>query len=377
MMRNRLGSVVFTLVVAAVMLLCVTVAGAEVIPFDSGRWKYDPGAANVEEYLGRTSLFVKGGIAYVADVEFTNGVIEFDVALPDDRGFIGGVFRLTDAYNYEDFYMRPHQSGKPDATQYTPVFNDLAGWQLYHGDGYSANVTYDYDTWIHLKIVVSGETAEVFIGDGDQPALVVNELKFGVRSGKVGVKATAGFAPAHFSGFSVTAMDDPPMTGKPAPAKPAEPGTIMAWEVSNAFDFARIDGITRLPEDLKGDFTWSRLECESTGLANIARLRTIGEGANAVFARVSIESDRDQTTVLLVGFSDVAVVCLNDNVLYVGNNTYRSRDYRYLGTIGFFDSVYLHLKKGNNELWIAVGENFGGWGLQARFEDASGIRVNE
>ena len=71
------------------------------------------------------------------------------------------------------------------------------------------------------------------------------------------------------------------------------------------------------------------------------------------------------------------MVCLNDDVLYVGNNTYRSRDYRYLGTIGFFDSVYLPLKKGDNQLWIAVGENFGGWGLQARFEDASGIRVNE
>ena len=31
--------------------------------------------------------------------------------------------------------MRPHKSGKPDALQYTPVFNGLSAWQLYYGDG--------------------------------------------------------------------------------------------------------------------------------------------------------------------------------------------------------------------------------------------------
>ena len=32
--------------------------------------------------------------------------------------------------------MRPHQVGNPDAIQYTPVFNGLSAWQLYHGDGF-------------------------------------------------------------------------------------------------------------------------------------------------------------------------------------------------------------------------------------------------
>ncbi|MCH8059016.1 MAG: hypothetical protein IIA11_01020 [Proteobacteria bacterium] len=44
-----------------------------------------------------------------------------------------------------------------------------------------------------------------------------------------------------------------------------------------------------------------------------------------------------------------------------GNNAYQSRDYRYLGTIGLFDAIMLPLAVGDNELWIAVSEAFGGW----------------
>ena len=66
---------------------------------------------------------------------------------------------------------------------------------------------------------------------------------------------------------------------------------------------------------------------------------------------------------------------LNGRLLYTGNNGYRTRDYRYLGTIGYFDAVTLPLEKGSNELWFAVSESFGGWGVQAAFEDTGGITI--
>ena len=59
-----------------------------------------------------------------------------------------------------------------------------------------------------------------------------------------------------------------------------------------------------------------------------------------------------------------------------GDNGYRSRDYRYLGTIGFFDSVTLPLKEGRNEVVIAVSESFGGWGLQASLESFEGLTLS-
>ena len=69
-----------------------------------------------------------------------------------------------------------------------------------------------------------------------------------------------------------------------------------------------------------------------------------------------------------LGFSDRAVVYLNGRALYRGDDTYRSRDYRFLGSIGWYDTVYLPLVEGANDLLIAVSESFGGWGIQARFD---------
>ena len=57
---------------------------------------------------------------------------------------------------------------------------------------------------------------------------------------------------------------------------------------------------------------------------------------------------------------------LNGTLIYAGDNTYLTRDYRYLGTIGLFDSVVLPLDNGDNELIIAVSEAFGGWGIMGQ-----------
>ena len=46
-----------------------------------------------------------------------------------------------------------------------------------------------------------------------------------------------------------------------------------------------------------------------------------------------------------------------------------TRDYRFLGSIGYWDRLYLPLVPGENELVLAVSENFGGWGLQARLAE--------
>ncbi|HEY0610571.1 MAG TPA: hypothetical protein VGD35_12970, partial [Chitinophaga sp.] len=89
---------------------------------------------------------------------------------------------------------------------------------------------------------------------------------------------------------------------------------------------------------------------------------------NTVFARVTIQADIPGVKKLSFGFSDRARVYLNGQLLYAGTDNFLSRDYRFLGTIGYFDALYLNLKKGPNELWIAVSENFGGWGIKAKLE---------
>jgi hypothetical protein len=78
---------------------------------------------------------------------------------------------------------------------------------------------------------------------------------------------------------------------------------------------------------------------------------------------------------LSFGFSDYVTVFLNGKALYHGGDNFMSRDYRFLGTIGFFDMLFLPLKKGSNELWFVVSEDFGGWGVKAKFENMDNISL--
>ena len=85
----------------------------QTVPFDSERWEIQANEKKVVEYLGQKSLYLKGGSAVIKDSQFTDGIIEFDVAFSQDRNFAGVMWRIEDAKNFEEFYLRPHQSGNP------------------------------------------------------------------------------------------------------------------------------------------------------------------------------------------------------------------------------------------------------------------------
>lgn len=346
------------------------------VPLDADHWKVAAVESRWEEHLDRPSLRLKGGIATVTEATFHDGSLRFDIAFSGERGFMGGVWRVRDARGYEEFYLRPHQSGKPDANQYTPVFNGVSGWQLYHGKRYSVALTYPFHQWIPVKIAFSGRSAEIYVIDMETPALFISELKREVEAGGVGLSA-GNFAPAHFSNFSYTVANAPPLSGKPRSEKDAARGTIRSWWVSEAFREASIATKLTLDDaDLEGR-SWTRLPCEGSGLANLARVQGIVLGKNTVFARTTIVSKRDQVKKLDFGFSDRVKVYFNGRLLYGGDDTYMSRDYRFLGSIGYFDHLYLPLVEGENELWMAVSEDLGGWGVQAVIEDPTGVTIKE
>ena len=93
-----------------------------------------------------------------------------------------------------------------------------------------------------------------------------------------------------------------------------------------------------------------------------------------VYARTMIVSDRDQVKKLNIGYSDDVSVFLNDRILYRGRSAQRCRDPGFLGIVNpENDAVYLPLKRGRNELVLAVSELTGGWGFICRFADMEGI----
>lgn len=345
----------------------------EPVGFDSPRWQIEAAESRVEDYRGKNSLVLRGGLAILPDAEFTDGIIEYSCAFPRARAFVGVAWRIQDPANREEFYIRPHQSGNPDANQYTPVFNGLTAWQLYHGDGYGAAVDYTFDDWFPVKVVVSGDQAEVYVGDLETPVLFIDDLKRDVAAGGVGL-SVANFGEARFADFRYQKIDRPALAGRVGRTRAAPPGTIGRWMVSSPFAESRVQHMELSPSVTEG-LSWTTLDTEPTGLANLSRLSPLTREANTVFAQVTVESDSERATTLAVGYSDRLRLFLNGRLLYRGNNGYRSRDYRYLGTIGYFDAVTLPLEKGENHLLLAVSEDFGGWGVQAVLEDMEGLTV--
>jgi hypothetical protein len=54
---------------------------AQTIPFDSGRWEIIADSFRTLDYLGQKALYLRGGFASVKDLEFTDGVVEFDICV--------------------------------------------------------------------------------------------------------------------------------------------------------------------------------------------------------------------------------------------------------------------------------------------------------
>ena len=349
------------------------------VPSESPRWDLQ-GQAKATEYQGRKCLLLDGGAAVLKDFEMRDGVIDMEVATPAKRGFFGLQFRLdTDGANGEWVYLRQHKSGLPDAMQYTPVLNTGANWQIYNGPGFTGAVDIPRDVWFHLRLEVAGAQAKLYVKDMDKPTLVMNDLKSGIQKGQVALYVLTGAT--YFSNFEIRTTPDAPWE-RHLPAMP--PGTLTKWSLSPSYD-ALARNLERPIDATESDaIHWQEVEAEVPGFVVLYRYREAPhpivtfqgdfskrlepqKGMNVVYARTSIESDRDQLKKLEIGYSDDVSVFLNGKILYRGRSAQGFRDPGFLGIVNpENDAVYLPLKKGNNELMLAVSELGGGWGFICR-----------
>ena len=330
-----------------------------IVPLDAAHWQWPRTSVAAATFRGRRCVAFADDanlLALPRGVGLTEGTIEADLAVGDQRAFHGLAWRVN-GKTYESFFVRPHQVGNPDAVQYTPVFNDVSAWQLYHGPGYWAPVSFPIGRWFRMRVCFAADRGEAYLDDMAQPALVFARLKAPVVAGGIGIQV--GGPGLHVARFAYDPTK-PILSGR-APRRPRNhPGTIERWWVSNP-----------VAEGAPLAFAqgWSRLESESGGLVNLARLHPIRGRRNTVFARTTIRAAAAGLRALQMGFSDRAVVYLNGRPLFAGDDTYRARDYRFLGSIGYWYTVQLPLEAGDNELAVAVSESFGGWGLMARLAD--------
>ncbi|TNF70793.1 MAG: hypothetical protein EP299_13345 [Acidobacteria bacterium] len=368
----------------AVFVLAITpgAAAQQAIEFSGATWTVAGEVVKAEDFLGQEALRFRSGVAYLSGMELENGTIELDVATTGHRSFVGVVFRESESTReYGNFYLRPHQSGRFDALQYTPVFNGISAWQLY--PEHNASQVILRDQWLHLKLVMSGSRLEAFFDGANEPALVVENLGLDSRRGRFGLRVNfpaegmpEDFYPAAFANVSVV-PDQTVATWLEEGPPPAESGLISTWAISPAFVAAE-GPVEELPRGWTESEGWTTATSDSQGRVNLARYFGLPEGSRrgTIFARLEIESQVAQVKRLEFGFSDRVSVFLNGSVLFTGDNTYRSRSERYLGVMTVDnDAIFLPLRKGRNELVLAVTEAFGGWGLIARLENLLGVKV--
>ena len=352
------------------------------IPADSPRWDLQ-GAAKPAEYQGRKCLLLDGGAAILKDFEMRDGIVDVDVATPASRGFFGIQFRLDkDGANGEWVYLRQHKSGLPDAMQYTPVLNTGANWQIYNGPGFTGAVDIPKDVWFHLRLEVIGAQAKLYVKDMDKPALVMNDLKSGVQKGQLALHVLIGAT--YFSNFEVRTTPDATWE-RHLPAMP--PGTLTRWSLSPSYDALARNLELPLTSSNSDGMRWQDVEAEPPGFVVIYRYREAPHlrvtfandfskrlepqpGTKVVYARTNIDSDREQVKKLYLGYSDEVSVFLNGKILFRGRSAQNFRDPGFLGIVNpENDTVYLPLKKGSNELMLAVSELGGGWGFICRLAE--------
>ena len=160
--------------------------------------------------------------------------------------------------------------------------------------------------------------------------------------------------------------------------------TLTHWSISPAYDGLARNLEKPLTKSESDRIQWQDVDAEPPGFVVLYRYRQAPHpivsfqgdfskrldpqpGMKVLYARATINSDRDQVKKLEIGYSDEVSVFLNGKILYRGRSAQSFRDPGFLGIVNpENDAVYLPLKKGSNELILALSELGGGWGFVCR-----------
>lgn len=368
----RLTPATLFLSLAPVCACAQSASAPETLAFDGKTWRVTAQEAQITKHSGRDAIKLSRGRIWDDNAEFSDGVISFDLAYEEEQLFAGAGWRAERPGHFEMMYVRGHLNNKPDALQYTPVENGLTAWQIFSDENAIAPVSQKFDDWNRVKIVVIGDHADIYF-NSESPVLHIPDLKTDLQEGGVTL-GVSGAGEVFFSNIEIRplrARDK--IVGEAKDAPPVPEGVITTWSVSSPFAESDVADTLTLPVKIKTGLGWNSLDVEANGIANLAKLQGRDDGADTVFIRLNIKSSRNQMKELRFGYSDRVRIYLNGKRVYAGDAGWSVRDYRFLGTVGFFDSAGLDLKQGDNELMIAVSETFGGWAWAGAIADQSGI----
>ena len=332
------------------------------------------------EFLRQLGFFrglmrINTGDALLKEITFTDGTIEFDVNTVG-RGAPGIAFRQQDDANFELLYLRPDPNCPAfrACIQYAPQTHGVLLWDLF--PQYEDRAPLRENGWNHIKMVISGRRMNVFVNDAPSPTLRVGRLEGDAMTGGLRLQGPATFANLVITPDAVDGLS-------PEPAKDpldGDRGLIRHWRLST---------FSALPKDKDPAYgempgaaqEWKTINTERNGLVNLSREYglPLHEPDRAVaWVKTTISSDRKQTKKVDIGWTREAWVFLNGKLVFADKNFFDQE-----GTRKFPDgrcslengSLTLPLEAGDNEVAVAIANNFFGWGLMLRLADPEGVHL--
>lgn len=378
-----------TFVSRCIIIAALVAAAAPLRAQNDGRWITEratlaPGFAGVGDSIG-----LLAGIALRPDLQLRDGTIEFDIAPPPSDQFAGIAFHAASAADYEILYLRSsNESGRWIEMQYQPVWQGETNWQLYPGPNYSATIPASYRGALHVRLVIAGARADVFLNSDTVPMLRVPQLKRGIVEGAVGFWTSPARNPRAnvIRHLSVNGAAPVSLAAVPVETHPAT--QLMHWQLTRRAPNDSVAPPLDLPPDVRaGTAAWIAAEGEPSGLINLNRYlgNSAGPQTSNVFggaawgityARVRIVSDRAQVRHLAFSYSDGIGVYLRGRRIFTGSNFYDGRYTGFLGYVGpEVDGVDLPLVKGVNDLVLAITDKGFGWGFRAKLDSLDSLIV--
>ncbi|UWZ82531.1 hypothetical protein [Occallatibacter riparius] len=318
---------------------------------------------------------LNSGDAVLKDVTFANGTIEFDVNTVG-RGAPGIAFHQRDDKNFELLYLRPDPAcpAFKACIQYAPQTHGVLLWDLF--PQYQTRAPLRENGWNHIRMVISGRRMNVFVNDAAVPTLEVGRLEGDVMIGSLRLQGPATFANMVITPDAVEGLS-------PQPAKDAledDSGLIRDWRLSPFLSLAKgkDPGYAELPSASQ---PWRDIRVERNGLVNLSReygLPVTGRNRALAWVTTKISSDKKRSANAQIGWTREVWVFVNGKLVYADKNFFDSEADRKIpdGRCSLENGAFtLPLEAGDNEIAVAIADDFFGWGLMMRLDDPQGVHL--
>lgn len=341
------------------------------VPLQAAHWNFKPGTVEFLTYKSVPAMKILNSAdsAVLKNLDFKDGTIEYDME-PLDPFFTSFHFRRSNAAENECFYFRTAAAGKEGAVQYAPFIGGVNLWDmLFH---YQNVAWFEKGNWNHVKLIVSGKQLRVYVNDSLRPVLEVPQLEGNTWQGALS-----------FDGQVIIAnlVVKPDQTGGLSPQEGVDITNndaryLRKWQISPVITMPEKIDYSDAYFPVK-ETPWETILSERRGLINLTRkFGGVERGVRRlVWLKTTIQSAEAQQRKLNLGFSDEVWVFVNGKYVYVDKNVYGSPLMKQPdGRCTVDNSAFnLPLVKGDNELLIAVANNFYGWGIIAQLDKLTEI----